>query len=103
MSYDSYETMIGRESQTECALNRKFREFQPIFLNATTMLYITEMIYDLSNDKLCITDKGYKMLADMLDDEIDILLKIDNAIKKIVFLTDEKDTKTLYNDLNIQL
>lgn len=103
MSYDSYETMICGESHSENALNRKFREFQPIFLNATTMLHITEMICDLPNDKLRITDKGHKMLSDMLYDEIDISLKIDNVIKKIVSLTSEKDTKTLYNDLNIQL
>lgn len=103
MSYDSYVAMIHKESYVDSTLNRKFREFQPIFLNATTMLYITELISDLSKDKLGITEKGRKMIVDMLYEKLDISIRIDNAIKKVVSLTKEKDTKTLYNDLNIQL
>lgn len=103
MSYDSYAAMTSRESRIDNALNRKFREFQPIFLNATTMLHITEMVNDLPESKLSITDNGYRMINDMLDNKVDISILIDNAVKKIVSLTNEIDTKNLYNDLNIQL
>lgn len=38
VNYTNYEEMVGKESSYYQALNRKFVELQPVFLNATTML-----------------------------------------------------------------
>ena len=38
VNYANYEEMVGKESSYYQALNRKFVELQPVFLNAITML-----------------------------------------------------------------
>ena len=58
VNYANYEEMVGKESSYYQALNRKFVEFQPVFLNATTMLLMGGKVEKTAEAKYSLTNEG---------------------------------------------
>lgn len=102
-SYYTYKSMVEKESQFEFALNRKFIEFQPVFLNALTMLVLTGLVETCNNHELNITKQGVIMLEDMSTQKNCILNKVTQTVNKNTILLKGIESKLLYNDLKIIL
>ena len=82
VNYTNYEEMVGKESSYYQALNRKFVELQPVFLNATTML--------LMGGKIEKTQEG-------------VMENVRQAAIQLAAMIGQKDTVTWYKDLKIVL
>lgn len=102
-SYNTYESLVYRESGFEQALNRKFQEFQPIFLNAMTMLMMTGLTESSQDSQINITSKGVTMATDICNIKSSTSKGILEAINRIHSLTNSRETKELYKDLKIIL
>ena len=102
-SYTNYESFAKMESAYYQALNRKFVEFQPIFLNAMTMLLLGGKIEKTNDNHYMLTPEGLMMLMDGLDNEGDVVADVRNAVIRLNGLAAAKDVKTLYKDLKIVL
>lgn len=102
-SYTNYESFAKMESAYYQALNRKFVEFQPIFLNAMTMLLLGGKIEKTNDNHYMLTPEGLMMLMDGLDNEGDVVADVRNAVIRLNRLAAAKDVKTLYKDLKIVL
>lgn len=102
-SYNTYESLVNRESGFEQALNRKFQEFQPIFLNAMTMLMMTGVTESSQDSQINITSKGVTMATDIYNIKSSTSKDILEAINRIHILTNSRETKELYKDLKIIL
>lgn len=101
--YNNYESLTNGEARFEQALNRKFQEFQPIFLNAMTMLMMTGLIESLQDNKINITSKGIIMVTDLNNTISHTLKDISEAVNRIHLLTNFKETNKLYKDFKIIL
>ena len=102
-SYNTYESMVDRESRFEQALNRKFNEFQPVFLNAMTMLLMTGLVENLEGTDVSITKKGEIMAKDLCCMKSFASKEIKEAVEYIHIIANKKDTQVLYNDLKLVL
>lgn len=101
--YNSYEDMVGRESSYFQALNRKFVEFQPVFINAATMLLMGEKIEDKIAGKFNLTLDGVEMAYLMRDRHEKVIESIIQATIRLEEMIRQKDTATWYKDLKIVL
>ena len=107
-SYTNYEVFAKMESAYYQALNRKFVEFQPIFLNAMTMLLLggaskSEDGQKADENHYALTPEGLMMVMDGLDNEGGVMADVRDAVTHLDELAAAKDVKTLYKDLKIVL
>ena len=102
-SYNRYAEFVQKESAYYQALNRKFVEFQPIFLNAMTMLLLGGMIEKANDNHYELTQEGLLMLMDGLDNKGDVIADVRDAVLDLNGLMGTKDVKTIYKDLKIVL
>ena len=101
--YAKYEVLIQKESSFYRALNRKFVEFQPVFLNAMTMLLLGGKIEKKPNNDYVLTLDGLLMLIDLKNKKNGVASDIEKAVNILNSLFCSKDVRTLYNDLKILL
>lgn len=101
--YNTYHDFVIHESSFYNALNRKFIAFQPIILNAMTMMLITGVVQTMNEECIMLTDRGKKMGQNtaMIDSEAvrEILL----AANHLYRLVCEISACQLYKDLKIRL
>ena len=102
-SYTIYEDFAKMESAYYQALNRKFVEFQPIFLNAMTMLLLGGKIEKTNDNLYMLTPEGLMMLMDGLNNEGDVVADVRDAVIHLDELAAAKNVNTLYKDLKIVL
>lgn len=102
-SYTNYEVFAKMESAYYQALNRKYVEFQPIFLNAMTMLLLGGKIEKTNDNHYMLTPEGLMMLMDGLNNEGDVVADVRDAVIHLNELAAAKDVNTLYKDLKIVL
>lgn len=103
IGYSDYTQMINRESSFFQAINRKFVELQPIFLNAATMLLMGGMVEKSSKGKYSITKEGWFMASDLKDTQDEVAEEVFKAVVQLEALINGKDTASLYKDLKIVL
>lgn len=101
--YNQYDELCKKESVYYRALNRKFVEFQPVFLNAMTMLLLGGKIEKSNDDNYELTQEGLMMLMDGQDNEVKVMTDVRNAVIHLNGLVTKKDVKQLYKDLKIVL
>jgi len=101
--YNRYEEFVQKESAYYQALNRKFVEFQPLFLNAMTMLLLGGMIEKKAERKYSLTKEGVSMLVDSYVHNDGVVTNVRDAVIQLDSLFGSKDVNTLYKDLKIVL
>lgn len=101
--YKTYEEMVARESSFYQALNRKFLEFQPVFMNAMTMLEMGGKIENKEGHRYELTREGYMMALDLQQSSKDMEEELLQVAIHLHDLLGEKGTKELYKDLKIVL
>lgn len=103
LSYKTYEDLVVKESIYYQALNRKFVEFQPVFLNAMTMLEIGGKIE--KTDALCydLTKEGLLMALDLQQEQEGAPEEVLKAAIHLNHLLGARDVKQLYKDFKIVL
>ena len=102
-NYSNYEEMVGKESSYYQALNRKFVEFQPVFLNATTMLMMGGKIEKTPEGKYCLTNEGSQMAWELQNYQEGVIENVRQAAIQLATMIGQKDTVTWYKDLKIVL
>lgn len=102
-SYNRYAEFVQKESAYYQALNRKFVEFQPIFLNAMTMLLLGGMIEKKSEWEYNLTKEGLSMLMDSHFHNDGVVANVRDAVIQLDSLFGSKDVNSLYKDLKIVL
>ena len=103
VNYTNYEEMVGKESSYYQALNRKFVELQPVFLNATTMLLIGGKIEKTPEGKYCLTNEGSQMAWGLQNYQEGVMENVRQAAIQLAAMIGQKDTVTWYKDLKIVL
>lgn len=103
VNYTNYEEMVGKESSYYQALNRKFVEFQPVFLNATTMLLMGGKIEKTAEGKYCLTNEGNQMAWELQNYQEGVMGNVRQAAVQLEAMIGQKDTVTWYKDLKIVL
>lgn len=103
IGYSDYSQMVGRESSFFQAINRKFVELQPVFLNAVTMLLMAGMVEKISEGQYSLTKAGLNMASDLADMQDEVIKEVHKATVQLDALIKEKDTASLYKDLKIVL
>ena len=103
VNYANYEEMVGKESSYYQALNRKFVEFQPVFLNATTMLMMGGKIEKTPEGKYCLTNEGSQMAWELQNYQEGVIENVRQAAIQLAAMIGQKDTVTWYKDLKIVL
>lgn len=102
--YSKYEDFVQKESAYYQALNRKFVEFQPMFLNAMTMLLLGGKIEKNDNNSAYnLTKEGLNMLFDFQNQDTRVMEEVQNAVIHLNSLLGQNDVKILYKDLKIIL
>lgn len=103
VNYTNYEEMVGKESSYYQALNRKFVELQPVFLNATTMLLMGGKIEKTPKGKYCLTNEGIQMAWGLQNYQEGVMENVRQAAIQLAAMIGQKDTVTWYKDLKIVL
>ena len=103
VNYTYYEEMVGKESSYYQALNRKFVELQPVFLNATTMLLMGGKIEKTPEGKYCLTNEGSQMAWGLQNYQEGVMENVRQAAIQLAAMIGQKDTVTWYKDLKIVL
>lgn len=103
VNYTNYEEMVGKESSYYQALNRKFVELQPVFLNATTMLLMGGKIEKTPEGKYCLTNEGSQMAWGLQNYQEGVMENVRQAAIQLAAMIGQKDTVTWYKDLKIVL
>ena len=103
VNYTNYEEMVGKESSYFQALNRKFVEFQPVFLNATTMLLMGRKIEKNPEGRYCLTKEGVQMAWELQDYQESVMENVRQAAIQLESVIGQIDTVTWYKDLKIVL
>lgn len=101
--YASYAELVGQESAYYRALNRKFVEFQPVILNALTMLELSGMIEKTGKQQYDLTGEGNRMALDIQDQEASIFEEVKQAVICLDGFFSGKAVQVLYKDLKIVL
>ena len=102
-SYLVYEDMVRQESAYFQALHRKFIEFQPIFMNAMTMLLLSGKIENTGEGHYTITADCQQLALELQDITDGVIDDVKQAAIKLADLIGDKDVKVLYKDLGIVL
>lgn len=103
VNYANYEEMVGKESSYYQALNRKFVEFQPVFLNATTMLLMGGKVEKTAEAKYSLTNEGSQMAWELQNYQEGVMENVLQAAIQLAAMIGQKDTVTWYKDLKIVL
>ncbi len=103
VNYANYEEMVGKESSYYQALNRKFVEFQPVFLNATTMLLMGGKVEKTAEAKYSLTNEGSQMAWELQNYQEGVMENVRQAAIQLAAMIGQKDTVTWYKDLKIVL
>lgn len=103
VNYTNYEEMANKESSYYQALNRKFVEFQPVFLNATMMLLMGGKIEKTPEGKYCLTNEGNQMAWELQNYQEGVMENVRQAAIQLAAMIEQKDTVTWYKDLKIVL
>lgn len=103
VNYSGYAEMINRESSYYQALNRKFVEFQPVFLNAVTMLLMGGKIEKTEEGIYDLTEEGTRMVLEMQDNQESVIKNVHQAAIHLESLIRQIETATWYKDLKIVL
>lgn len=103
VNYANYEEMVGKESSYYQALNRKFVELQPVFLNAITMLLMGGKIEKTPEGKYCLTNEGNLMAWELQNYQEGVMENVRQAAIQLEAMIGQKDTMTWYKDLKIVL
>lgn len=101
--YDSYREFINGESRFEQALNRKFQEFQPIIINAMTMMQMTGVIENGEGNMVDMTLKGKQIAEETHNIPSPVTEEVKRAVIQLNELINGIDTIALYKDLKIVL
>lgn len=101
--YNVYREFINSESRFERALNRKFQEFQPIIINAMTMMQMTGIIESKEGTMIDLTLKGEQIAENTHDISGLVAEEVKQAVIHLNKLIDGINTVTLYKDLKIVL
>lgn len=101
--YNNYFEFINSEAIFDQALNRKFKEFQPIILNAMTMMQMTGIIEHGKGTEIELTVKGCWMAIDANDLQSEAVHEIRFAVDYLNNLVNGIETTTLYKNLQIIL
>lgn len=100
--YSTYVEMIKAESEFDKALNRKFLEMQPVFLNAMTMLMLSGKV-EKEEERLELTTDGAHMAYDIQEIEGVVVSEVKSAVVLMCGFCKDRDEKSLYTDLKIVL
>lgn len=103
VNYANYEEMVGKESSYYQALNRKFVELQPVFMNAITMLLMGGKIEKTPEGKYCLTNEGNLMAWELQNYQEGVMENVRQAAIQLAAMIGQKDTMTWYKDLKIVL
>lgn len=103
VNYANYEEMVGKESSYYQAMNRKFVELQPVFLNAITMLLMGGKIEKTPEGKYCLTNEGNLMAWELRNYQEGVMENVRQAAIQLEAMIGQKDTMTWYKDLKIVL
>ena len=103
VNYINYKEMVSKESSYYQALNRKFVEFQPIFLNATTMLLMGGKIEKTPEGRYCLTNEGAQMAWELQNYQEGVIEDVRQAAILLEEMIGQIDTETWYKDLKIVL
>lgn len=103
VNYANYEEMVGKESSYYQALNRKFVEFQTVFLNATTMLLMGGKVEKTAEAKYSLTNEGSQMAWELQNYQEGVMENVRQAAIQLAAMIGQKDTVTWYKDLKIVL
>ena len=103
VNYSGYAEMVNRESSYYQALNRKFVEFQPVFLNAVTMLLMGGKIEKTEEGIYDLTEEGTRMVLEMQDNQESVIKNVHQAARHLESLIRQTETATWYKDLKIVL
>lgn len=101
--YATYSDFVRGESMFENALNRKFKEMQPMIINAMSMLLMSGMITNLEKNIFILTLKGSKMANEFAEIKSRAMGEILTASNHLANLVSNADVSCLYNDLSIIL
>ena len=103
VNYTNYEERVGKESSYYQTLNRKVGEFQPVFLNATTMLVMGGKSEKAAEGKYCLTNEGNQMAWELQNYQEGVMGNVRQAAVQLEAMIGQKDTVTWYKDLKIVL
>ena len=103
VNYTNYEEMVDKESSYYQALNRKFVEFQPVFLNATTMLLMGGKVEKTSEGKYSLTNEGCQMAWELQNYQEGVMKDVRQAAIHLEAMIRQIDTVTWYKNLKIVL
>lgn len=103
VNYNSYAEIVAKESSYYQALNRKFVELQPVFLNAVTMLLMGGKVEKTQEGKYELTEDGALMAWELQDNQEGVMKNVLRAAIQLETLIRQKDTTTWYKDLKIVL
>lgn len=101
--YRTYEDLVTKESAYYQALNRKFVEFQPVFLNAMTMLEMGGKIEKSKSQCYDLTKEGTLMALDLQHEQEGATKEVLQAAIHLTHLLGTRDVKQLYMDFKIVL
>ena len=102
-SYKTYEDLVVKESAYYQALNRKFVEFQPVFLNAMTMLEMGGKIEKAATRHYDLTKEGSLMALDLHHEQEGTTAEVLQSAIHLYNLLGERDAKQMYKDFKIVL
>ncbi len=103
VNYSSYVEMVNRESSYYQALNRKFVEFQPVFLNAVTMLLMGGKVEKTEEGIYDLTEEGTEMVLELQDNQESVIKNVHQAAIQLAAMIRPIETATWYKDLRIVL
>ena len=78
-------------------------EFQPVFLNATTMLLMGGKVEKTAEAKYSLTNEGNQMAWELQNYQEGVMENVRQAAIQLAAMIGQKDTVTWYKDLKIVL
>lgn len=103
LSYTTYDDLVAKESAYYQALNRKFVEFQPVFLNAMTMLEMAGKTEKAETHRYDLTKEGLLMAIELQQEQDGATNEVLQAALHLNQLLVAKDAKQMYKDFKIVL
>ena len=101
--YATYNDLVRGESMFENALNRKFKEMQPMIINAMSMLLMSGMIINIDSNEVRLSLEGSQMANQFSDINSKAMKEFITAANHLAKLTSSRDISSMYNDLKIVL
>ena len=103
VNYNNYQEFLNYEGKYDRTLNRKFKEFQLIILNALTLMKLSGMIEHGEGTELELSAEGKNMVEDATGMHEKSAIEVKNASFVLNSIAKSIDTIKLYNDLKIVL